>query len=137
MKLRQLVSIVVACGLSIACSTRPASAPAIPQEDLDNQALGPVFEDPSLSSDLEVGQVQAVRLPTGKLRLNIPLQNILGDRLEIQVKVVFKDETGMVIQGDETSYQYLGLGPGSHWHNVTSLRQNASKYSIHIRRHGR
>jgi len=134
---RRLSLVLLFTGALLAsCSHRPIGAPGIPPDDLREQAAGPMFDDPSLSGDLEVGAVQASRLPSGKLRLQVPLQNVSGERLEIEIKVVFKDESGNLIQGDETTYQYLGLGVGMTWHTVTSLRQQASRYSIHIRRHG-
>lgn len=120
--------------LPAACSYRPIGARGIPPEDLRQLRAGPVFADPSLDGDLEVGAVVATRLETGKLRVRIPLQNVSGERLEVGIKVTFADEGGRGIEGDETPYEYVGLPVGLSWHTVTSLKSLASTYKIQIRR---
>lgn len=118
-----------------ACSHRPIGARGIPAEDLREQGAGPMFADPSLDGDLELGPVQATRLSTGKLRIRMQLQNVSGERLEVLIKVTFEDEAGNVIEGDETPYEYVGLPVGSSWHSATSLRSHASRYKIQVRRY--
>lgn len=127
-------ALVLALGVA-ACSHRPIPAPGMPTDDLEAISSGPILADPSLSGELEIGQIQAMRTDTDRLRITIPLNNVSGERLQLLCKVVFKDGAGVAIPGDETSHQYVSAPIGLTRKSFTSLKPQATKYEVQIRRY--
>ncbi len=133
---RAVVALALLSLWSVSCSHRPIGGTAMADDDVRTKDRGPVFADPSLDGDLEVGTVQASRVPgAGKLRLQIPLHNVSGAYLPLLVRVVFKDDAGQVLLGDETPWENVGVPVGTHYHSVTSLKELATRYEVHIRRY--
>lgn len=130
-----LRNLLLVAGLVLAsCSHRPVSASGIPIDDLEAYAAGPIFADPTLSASLEIGQIRAQRTRGDLLQITVPFHNVSGERLEVLCKVIFKDAAGVALPGDLTGYQYQGLPVGLTHKHFTSLKTQASRYEVHIRR---
>lgn|GEM_PF-2825712 len=117
------------------CVPLPVPGPGLPLVDGRSVREGPVLVDPTLMGSLEVGTVREDRLDSGRLRLVIPLRNLGGERLELLVKVVFKDAKGFVIPGDETPRTYVAVPRGTVHHTVTSFRSLAERFEVEIERY--
>ncbi|MCA8969518.1 MAG: hypothetical protein KDC95_07030 [Planctomycetes bacterium] len=132
MRFRSLVAVVL---FSVSCSHRPVPATSMVADDLEAYAKGPIFADPSLSGDLEIGQIEAARTESGRLRISIPFHNVSGERLQILCRVTFKDAAGNALPGDVTSDLYVGVPVGLTRKTVTSLKSAAKHYEVQVRRY--
>jgi hypothetical protein len=130
-----LVALVLFLTVTLAACAPHKRAGGIAPEELADMRSGPILVEASLGGALRVGEVEATRLDSGKLKLVVPLHNRHDTILPTQIKVSFKDEGGRQISGDETTWEVLLLAQGVTNHTVRSLRQKASRYHIKIRRH--
>ncbi len=124
---------IVYLGLAACSSTRLVPAPGISPSDLRMEMTGPVI-DPALEGSVEVGTTESRRLASGKLEVTIPIRNVSGASLEVLVKVMFLDENGFVIPYDETPRCTLVLPRGPYSYRVTSFKDQATRFRVHIDR---